>query len=72
LRGLERDWIVVRRPYARVPPRVDYTLTDHRRSLCELVAGICGWAEANIGHVEKARTANDKAGATDKVIIVSE
>jgi DNA-binding HxlR family transcriptional regulator len=61
LRGLERDGLVVRRLYASVPPRVDYSLTDLGRSLCGLVAGICGWAEANIERVEKARAAYDAA-----------
>jgi DNA-binding HxlR family transcriptional regulator len=55
LRGLERDGLVTRRIYASVPPRVEYTLTDLGRSLCDLVAGICGWAEANIEQVEAAR-----------------
>ena len=63
LRGLERDGIVTRRIYASVPPRVEYTLTDLGRSLCELVAGICGWAEANIEHVQEARAIYDRAAS---------
>lgn len=61
LRGLERDGIVTRRIYASVPPRVEYSLTPLGRSLCTLVAGICGWAEANIEQVQLARGAFDKA-----------
>jgi DNA-binding HxlR family transcriptional regulator len=63
LRGLERDGIVTRRIYASVPPRVEYTLTDLGRSLCELVEGICGWAEANIEHVQEARAIYDRAAS---------
>jgi len=61
LRGLERDGIVIRRIYASVPPRVEYTLTDLGRSLCGLVEGICGWAETNIQQVLKARTVYDRS-----------
>jgi DNA-binding HxlR family transcriptional regulator len=55
LRSLERDGIVTRRIYASVPPKVEYSLTTLGRSLCNLVEGICGWAEANIGQVQAAR-----------------
>jgi DNA-binding HxlR family transcriptional regulator len=55
LRSLERDGIVTRRIYATVPPKVEYSLTTLGRSLCILVEGICGWAEANIEQVQVAR-----------------
>ncbi len=55
LRSLERDGIVTRRIYASVPPKVEYSLTNLGRSLCNLVEGICGWAEANIEQVQAAR-----------------
>jgi DNA-binding HxlR family transcriptional regulator len=63
LRGLERDGIVTRRLYASVPPRVEYSLTDLGRSLCDLVERICGWAEANMEQVQEARSAYDRAAA---------
>jgi DNA-binding HxlR family transcriptional regulator len=55
LRSLERDGIVTRRIYASIPPKVEYSLTTLGRSLCNLVEGICGWAEANIEQVQAAR-----------------
>ncbi|MGA2537108.1 MAG: helix-turn-helix domain-containing protein [Terracidiphilus sp.] len=55
LRSLERDGIVTRRIYASVQPKVEYSLTALGRSLCNLVEGICGWAEANIEQVPAAR-----------------
>ena len=57
LRDLERDGIVTRRIYATVPPKVEYSLTNLGRSLCNLVEGICTWAEANIEQVQSAREA---------------
>jgi len=61
LRALERDGLVIRRLYASVPPRVEYSLTDLGRSLCGLVEGICSWAEANIDRVQAARLEYDRA-----------
>ncbi len=61
LRGLERDGIVTRRIYASVPPRVEYSLTELGRSLCEMVASICGWAEGNIERVQAARAVYDRS-----------
>ena len=55
LRGLERDGIVTRRIYASVPPKVEYSLTMLGRSLCDLVAGVCKWAETNIEQIQSAR-----------------
>ncbi len=63
LRGLERDGLVTRRIYASVPPRVEYSMTDLGRSLCDLVADICGWAESNIEIVEAARARFDEASS---------
>jgi DNA-binding HxlR family transcriptional regulator len=53
LRALERDGIITRRIYASVPPKVEYSLTSLGRSLCNLVEGICSWAEANIEQVRR-------------------
>ena len=61
LRALERDGIVTRRIYASVPPKVEYSLTSLGRSLCNLVEGICCWAEANIEQVQAAREVYDGA-----------
>ena len=60
LRELERDGIVTRRLYASVPPKVEYSLNRFgAQSLCGLVEGICGWAEANIEQVQSARDLYD-------------
>lgn len=59
LRVLERDGLVERMVYAEVPPRVEYSLTLLGRSLEPVINAITGWAEANIGDIEKARAAYD-------------
>jgi DNA-binding HxlR family transcriptional regulator len=43
LRELERDGIVIRRVYAEVPPRVEYSLTPIGQSLKPVVEAMCKW-----------------------------
>jgi DNA-binding HxlR family transcriptional regulator len=67
LRTLERDGIVTRRIYASVPPKVEYSLTGLGRSLCDLVGGICTWAEDNIEQVQAARERYDGANGKHSI-----
>ncbi|MBP2055697.1 DNA-binding HxlR family transcriptional regulator [Streptomyces griseochromogenes] len=62
LRNLERDGIVDRTPYATVPPRVDYGLTEAGRELQQTVHGICHWTRSHLDHIEAARQRFDSAG----------
>ncbi|MEO6884798.1 MAG: helix-turn-helix domain-containing protein, partial [Jatrophihabitantaceae bacterium] len=59
LRALERDGLVIRRVYAEVPPRVEYTLTDLGRSLQEPIAAVQIWTERNVSAVLAARERAD-------------
>lgn len=43
LRELEADGIVARTVYAEVPPRVEYALTDHGRSLEPVIRSLAKW-----------------------------
>jgi DNA-binding HxlR family transcriptional regulator len=45
LRRLEVAGLVIRKSYAEVPPRVDYTLTDLGWSLSPLVKALDQWVE---------------------------
>ena len=69
LRTLERDGIVTRRIYASVPPKVEYSLTSLGRSLCNLVEGICSWAEANIEQVLAAREVYARAPREESITL---
>ena len=60
LRDLERDGLVVRKLYASVPPKVEYSLTPLGSSLVDKVTELCAWAEANSAEVFKARERFDK------------
>jgi DNA-binding HxlR family transcriptional regulator len=43
LRDLEADGIVARTVYAEVPPRVEYALTGHGRSLEPVIRSLATW-----------------------------
>jgi DNA-binding HxlR family transcriptional regulator len=67
LRDLERDGLVVRKLYASVPPKVEYSLTPLGISLGEKVSELCTWAEAHSAEVERARERFDRRAAATKL-----
>jgi DNA-binding HxlR family transcriptional regulator len=48
LREMEEDGLVRRRVYAEVPPRVEYSLTDHGRALNAALEPLGDWGCARI------------------------
>ncbi|MCZ2262319.1 MULTISPECIES: winged helix-turn-helix transcriptional regulator [unclassified Isoptericola] len=48
LREMEADDLVVRTVYAEVPPRVEYSLTDHGRALNAALAPLGQWGSERI------------------------
>ncbi len=44
LRDLEEDGIATRTQYAQIPPRVEYSLTDHGRELWPILHRLAHWA----------------------------
>ncbi|MCK1794937.1 helix-turn-helix transcriptional regulator [Streptomyces sp. XM4193] len=45
LREMEADGLVHREVYAEVPPRVEYSLTEHGRTLNQALAALGDWGE---------------------------
>jgi DNA-binding HxlR family transcriptional regulator len=43
LRELEEDAVIVRKVYAQVPPRVEYSLTDLGLSVVPVLENLCSW-----------------------------
>jgi DNA-binding HxlR family transcriptional regulator len=52
LRDLEKDGIVHRNDYAEVPPRVDYSFTEHGKSLKPVLQTLCHWGEVHLRQIE--------------------
>lgn len=48
LRELERDEIIQRRIYQEIPPRVEYCLTDHGKSLRPILLAMSDWGEHRV------------------------
>jgi DNA-binding HxlR family transcriptional regulator len=60
LRQLERDGLVERHVYARVPARVEYELSPVGENLLLALAPLAGWGLANKSHVSDARERFDR------------
>lgn len=43
LREMEHDGLILRKVYAEVPPRVEYTITPIAKKLGPILALMCGW-----------------------------
>jgi DNA-binding HxlR family transcriptional regulator len=59
LRQLERDGLVVRRVYARVPARVEYQLSPAGDDLLAALAPLAGWSLSHRETVSQARARFD-------------
>lgn len=49
LRELEEDGLIVRKVYAQVPPKVEYSLSELGRSMEPILSALKRWGDANIG-----------------------
>ncbi len=65
LHRMERDVLVMRKVYAVVPPKVEYSLTKLGHGLGKAFCGVWLWAEANLDDITAARSAFDSRRADD-------
>jgi len=66
LRQLEKDGFVSRKVHAEVPPRVEYTLTSHGKTLLPLLEEIAKWGRMmgkKYGTIEKVERPVKKTAA---------
>ncbi len=45
LKELEADGVILRNQYAEIPPRVEYSLTEHGRELWPILHRLAHWAK---------------------------
>jgi len=55
LRTLEADSLVLRKVYAEIPPRVEYSLTELGKSLVPLISDLSNWAFEHQSKILKSR-----------------
>lgn len=65
LRDLERDGLVVRKMFAVIPPRVEYSLTPLGKTLDEPLRALSLWAERHMNDVREAQRAFDARGVRE-------
>ena len=53
LRELAAAGVLTRDDYLRVPPKVDYTLTDFGATLAEALVPLCVWGTQHRGRIEE-------------------
>ncbi len=60
LRELEADGFIERKIYPEVPPKVEYRLTEHGRSLGPIIVALKAWGDE---HIELSPPASGKKAA---------
>ena len=55
LKEMELDGIVLRQDFKEVPPRVEYSLTEFGRSLCDALSPLCQWGEQHMQRIEACK-----------------
>jgi DNA-binding HxlR family transcriptional regulator len=64
LRSLEREGLISRTVYAEVPPRVEYSISDHGESVRPIIQAVRTWGRA---HIEWKQTAGESNGTQGDV-----
>jgi DNA-binding HxlR family transcriptional regulator len=67
LRELERDGLLMRRSYAIVPPRVEYSLTPLGTGVAAHVAATVDWIDAHVRDLVASQSDHDARRASSAI-----
>ena len=59
LREMERDGLVLRTIYPEIPPRVEYELTDHGKTLAPILKSMCDWGFRHLEYLDARRSGGE-------------
>jgi DNA-binding HxlR family transcriptional regulator len=66
LREMEEDGLVHREIYREVPPRVEYSLTEHGKTLNEALRPLGRWGTERAGRLAAEDTPTTRRGHADE------
>jgi len=52
---MEEDGLVKRTAYPEIPPRVDYEITNIKKTLIPFIKSLSKWAHENTNEIKKSR-----------------
>ncbi|MCM3628423.1 helix-turn-helix transcriptional regulator [Paenibacillus glycanilyticus] len=66
LRELEKDGLILRKVYQEIPPKVEYELSEHGRSLSSVLSDMCGWGFKHLAFMDETQQGEEarKKGLT--------
>lgn len=56
LKELESEGLVIRQAFAEIPPRVEYSLSEHARSLEPSLLSLKEWGKEHLRYLDERRT----------------
>lgn len=66
LRELEQDGLVKRKVYQEIPPKVEYSISEHGKTLDSVLADMCTWGFHHLEYVDNLNKMPDHSHEINK------